>query len=145
MITSATDLLLASIMTAQLKLNYYVLGDDTDFCFPISVSWGATVMEIGWEIQNHYSEYMGVKLVSSRLFKVDHPRGEMVNIAAPPTKCMEFVEEVGKYWLSHVTDPDLVHILVIAGREWYFILRAIHPNRHLHSHRPLSTGHLASP
>jgi hypothetical protein len=102
---------------ATISLNYYVLGDDPDFCFPLYSRPEFSIMQIGWEIQKHYSEYMGVKLVSPKLFKIDHPRGEMVNIAAPLTKCMEFVKGVGEYWSPLNFDPDLVHILVIAGRE----------------------------
>jgi hypothetical protein len=109
-----------------LQLNYYVLGDNTDFCYPLSIRPEESILRLIKKIQEQYLEYMGVKLVFIRLFNINQPQGEMAGISAPTTRCLGFATRVQDYWTVDI-DPDLVHILVIAGREWRFISRVIHP------------------
>ena len=124
MITSATAvLLLASTMTplptataTSFQLQYYVLGDNTDFCYPLFTRPEQSILRLIQKIQQQYLEYMGVKLVFVRLFDINQPQYEMANIAAPTTKCLGFATQVQDYWSDDI-DPDLVHILVVAGRE----------------------------
>jgi hypothetical protein len=100
-----------------LYLNYYVLGDDTDFCFPISVLSDCHIIELAQMIQKLYLEYMGVKPTFPKLYRIDESQDEMVGIAAPTSRCMRFGRRLKDYWNGEAIDPDRVHILVIAGRK----------------------------
>jgi hypothetical protein len=115
MITSATDLLLTSTMPG-FQLNYYIFGDDTDFCFPLTVYPRDSIMHVGRTIQKKYSEDTGIKLVFLKLFKIDQSQDKMNDIVAPTAKCMRLSKLVEDYWTGAI-DKDLVHILVIAGRK----------------------------
>jgi hypothetical protein len=110
----------------NVQLNYYVLGDVSDFCYPLSVRPELSIMQLIEKIQEHYLKYMGIKLVFTKLFKINQPQDEMVNIVAPTSKCLNFSTQVQHYWSSDI-DTDLIHILVIAGREWRLISGVIHP------------------
>jgi hypothetical protein len=121
MITSAAGrLLLASTMSTSFRVHYYVLGDDPDFCFPISVLLEDYIMELAQMIQKHYLEYTGVQLLFPKLFPIHKAQDEMADIADPDIKCMKFGKQVEDYlnWVDLQLKPDRVYILVIAGREW---------------------------
>jgi hypothetical protein len=107
--------LLASTMPV-FQLNYYIFGDDTDFCFTLSVQPADPIERIGRAIQRHYLDYMGVKLLFPKLFKINQPQDKMVDIVVPATQCMKFGKLVGDYWADDI-DSDHVHILVVAGSE----------------------------
>jgi hypothetical protein len=116
-INRAVLLLLASTMhPMNLQLHYYVLGNDTDFCYPLSVRPDESILELIQKIQEHYFGFTGVKLVFVRLFRINQPQDKMADIATPTTKCLKFATQLQDYWTGDI-NPDLVHILVIAGRE----------------------------
>jgi hypothetical protein len=113
---SNTVLLLASTMTI---LNYYVLGDDTDFCFPIYVERQYSIMQVGLAIQKNHWEYLGIKLVLPKLFEIDELQDKLVDIVAALTgmRCMAFRSRVDNYYEIEDIQSGYIHILVITGRE----------------------------
>jgi hypothetical protein len=133
-------LLLASSWT----LHYYVLGDDPDFCLPLLVGSGGSIKEIVRAIQISYLEHVGVKLVLPKLFKINQSQDEMVDIAAPTTQCMKFGWIFEDYWLDEPVDPDRVHILVVAGREWH-LTPVIHSTSYLRPHTSMNARYSEPP
>jgi hypothetical protein len=105
---------------SSFQLHYYVLGDNADFCYPISVRPEQSILQVIQMIQEEYLRYTGVKLVFIRLFTINQPQDEMVDITAPTTRCLRFATQVQDYWTADIT-PDLVHMLIVAGREWHLI------------------------
>jgi hypothetical protein len=102
---------------SSFQLNYHVLGDHTDFVYPLSMRPEISIMQLILDIEGHYLGWMGIKLpVPVRLFKIDQPQDEMADITVPTTKCLKFSTQVQDYWTGNI-DPDLVHILVIVERE----------------------------
>jgi hypothetical protein len=126
MITSATIHLLRASTMSSLQLRYYVLGDDPDFCFPVSALSEASIMVLAKTIQKDYLEYTGIKLLFPKLFRIDKPQDEIVDIASPTTDCMGFGKRIDDHYDINSMDEELVHILVIAKREWHLIFMSIH-------------------
>jgi hypothetical protein len=138
MITSATTHLLRASTMTSFRLRYYVLGDDPDFCFSIPVLPEDYIMDLAQTIQKHYLGYTGVKLLSPKLFKINKSQDEIVNITAPTTECMDFGAQFEDYEGFSDLVSDVVHILVVARREWHCVSGAVCPACNLDSHISLN-------